>query len=75
MLGFDMILNWNLYQNNNLISSDGAQCISCPDADTIQFDMLRPYKTDLSGLSLVPEYSYSGEHMEEAITLQTINDN
>lgn len=70
--GSDLLLGWNLYQNGKLISRDGVQNISCPDANTARFVVLWPYMNDLNGLSLVPEYTQSGEHADEALTIQSI---
>ena len=38
--------------------------------DGVAFPVMFPYMEDLSGLTLVPEYSDAGEKPEEAIVLQ-----
>ena len=71
--GADMINAWNLYQNGVRISSDGTEGISCADETTLVYYLLYPRMNSLDGLTLVPEYARSGEHMDEALTIQTIN--
>ena len=71
--GADMINAWNLYQNGVRISSDGTEGISCADETTLVYYLQYPRMNSLDGLTLVPEYARSGEHMDEALTIQTIN--
>lgn len=71
--GADMINAWNLYQNGVRISSDGTERISCADETTLVYYLLYPRMNSLDGLTLVPEYARSGEHMDEALTIQTID--
>ena len=67
--GTDVIACWNLYQNGELVSYDlfGASEVF---EDDVTFAVMFPYMEDLSGLSLVPEYSDAGEKPEEAIVLE-----
>ena len=67
--GTDVIACWNLYQNGELVSCDlfGASEVL---ADDVTFSVLFPFMEDLSGLSLVPEYSEAGEKTDEAIILE-----
>ena len=69
--GTDVIACWNLYQNGELVSCDldGASEV-LPDG--VSFSVLFPYLEDLSGLTLVPEYSGAGEKTEEAIVLEPL---
>ena len=67
--GTDVIACWNLYRNGELVSYDlyGATEVLM---DGVAFSVMFPYMEDLSGLTLVPEYSDAGEKPEEAIVLQ-----
>lgn len=71
--GVDVIDVWNLYQNGQLVSAQGTEGINCADETTIVYDMLYPHMDNLDGLTLVPEYTRSGEHMDEALTIQAIS--
>ncbi len=70
--GTDVIACWNLYQNNELVSCDlfGASEVL---TDGVAFSVIFPLMEDLSGLTLVPEYSEGGEKPEEAIVLELMN--
>lgn len=67
--GTDVIACWNLYQNGELVSYDlfGASEVL---TDGVAFSVLYPFIEDLSGLTLVPEYSEAGEKPDEAIVLE-----
>ena len=67
--GTDVISCWNLYQNGELVSCDlfGASEVV---TDGVVFSVMFPLMADLSGLTLVPEYSEAGEKPEEAIPLE-----
>ncbi len=71
--GADMILSWNLYQNGVLISNEGTEGVRCIAETTLEYQLLYPHMANLDSLTLVPEYTRSGEHMDEALTIQTIN--
>ncbi len=70
--GTDVIACWNLYQNGELLSCDlyGASEIL---TDGVAFSVMFPFMEDLSGLTLVPEYSEGGEKPEEAIALEPMD--
>lgn len=68
----DMIDTWNLYQSGLLVSSMGTELISCADETTIVYYVLYPHMENTEGLTLVPVYMRGGEHMDEAIMIQTI---
>ena len=67
--GTDVIACWNLYQNGEPVSCDlsGASEVL---ADDVTFSVMFPFMEDLSGLTLVPEYSSAGEKPDEAIPLE-----
>ena len=70
--GTDVISSWNLYQNGELVSCDlfGASEVH---EDDVTFSVMFPFMEDLSGLSLVPEYSGAGEKTDEAIILEPMD--
>lgn len=70
--GTDVIFSWNLYQNGELVSYDlfGASEVH---EDDVTFSVMFPFMEDLSGLSLVPEYSGAGEKTDEAIILEPMD--
>lgn len=67
--GTDVIACWNLYQNGKPVSIDlyGASEVL---SDGVAFSVMFPFMDDLSGLTLVPEYSEAGEKPNEAIVLE-----
>ena len=67
--GTDVIACWNLYQNGEPVSVDlyGASEVL---TDGLIFSLMYPTMEDLSGLTLVPEYSEAGEKPDEAIVLE-----
>ena len=66
----DVIESWNLYQNGVLISDEGMQSIRTEGAAEIIFELLYQHMESVEGLSLVPVFSQSGEHMNEAIRIE-----
>ena len=64
--GTDVIACWNLYQNGELVSADLFGESAVNGTDEVVFSVMYPYIDDLSGLTLVPEYSEAGEKMDEA---------
>ena len=70
--GCDTIINWNLYQKGQLVSKCGVQSITGKEPDSIDFDLLYARMNSLEDLTLVPEYSQTGEHPEEAIKIEQI---
>ena len=70
--GTDLIMWWNLYQNGEPVDLDGdGGCYVSEDGGVV-FELQYPLLNSLEGLSLVPEYSDSGEHPEEAIALHPV---
>lgn len=70
----DMITNWNLYQNGDLVGASGVQEIVVADEQTLVFTLLYPAVPDAGNLALVPVYSLSGEHPEEALAVSSITE-
>ena len=68
----DIIDYWNLYQNGVLISDEGTQSIRTEGTQVLIFEQLYSHMESLEGLSLVPVYSQSGEHLDEAIRIEQI---
>ena len=68
----DIIENWSLYQNGVLISQHGTESIRTEGTQELIFEQLYPHMESIEGLSLVPVYSQSGEHMEEAIHIEQV---
>ena len=70
--GTDVIACWNLYQNGEPVAYDldGSSEVL---TDGVVFSVMFPYMEDLSGLTLVPEYSDAGEKPDEAIVLEPWN--
>ncbi len=68
----DIIESWNLYQNGVLISREGTQSIRTEGAQEIIFEQLYPHMESIEGLSLIPVFSQSGEHSDEAISIEQI---
>ncbi|MBQ8161831.1 MAG: DUF4179 domain-containing protein [Clostridia bacterium] len=66
----DIIEGWSLYQGGILISRDGTQSIRTEGTKDLYFKLLFPGLENHDGLSLVPEYFRSGEHMDEAISME-----
>ena len=71
--GTDVISCWNLYQDGELISYDLFGASEVNGTEGVTFTVLFPYMEDPSGLTLVPEYSSGEEKPDEAIVLQTMN--
>lgn len=70
--GMDMIVNWKLYRGDTLIDENATESIWSAQDDLVCFGLLSPAPVDATGLRLVPEYSQSGERMEEAIELHPV---
>ena len=68
--GTDVIVCWNLYQNGELVSADLFGESAVNGTEEITFSVMFPWMEDLSGLTLVPEYSEGGEKPDEAIVLE-----
>ena len=68
----DMIEHWVLYDGETEISSAGTQAIGAEGTDTMLCEQLYPCQQDTSKLRLVPVYTQSGLHPEEAIPLTLV---
>lgn len=70
--GTDVISCWNLYQNGELVSYDlfGETAVNEED---VTFAVMFPFMEDLSGLTLIPEYSEAGEKPDESIVLEPMD--
>ena len=71
--GTDVIACWNLYQNGEPVSVDLSGESAVDGTEEVVFAVMFPCVDDLSGLTLVPEYSEAGEEPEEAIALELMN--
>ena len=68
----DIINSWNLYQNGQLINAHGTEGMSAVDKEGMVYELVLPRMDNVEGLTLVPEYSKSGEHPDEAISIGKI---
>ena len=68
----NIIYYWNIYQNGQLISTHGTEGMSAVDKDKLVYELVLPRMDNVEGLTLVPEYSKSGEHLDEAISIERI---
>ena len=71
--GTDVIICWNLYQNGGPVSCDLFGETTVSNTEDIVFSVMFPFMDDLSGLTLVPEYSDAGEKPDEAIMLEPMD--
>jgi hypothetical protein len=71
--GTDVIVCWNLYQNDVLVSTDLCGESAINGTEEVTFAVMFPFMDNLSNLTLVPEYSEGGEKPEEAIVLELMN--
>ena len=67
----DMIRDWYLCRNGEVIEENGVQCIYADGENRLIFEMLYPIENDLEALSLAPVYTDGQPRMEEAIQLKT----
>ena len=65
----DMIEDWYLYVNGEVISENGVQGVGISGENQLVYEVLFDAMNDLTGISLVPVYQNQQPHMEEAITL------
>ena len=68
----DIIGAWNLYQNGHLVSTHGTAGMGAIENVGLVYDLVLPRMENTEGLTLVPEYGKSGEHPDEAITIELI---
>ena len=69
----DVIWDWHLYQNGQLVAEYGADGCGPAGENRLVYELLYPRMESLDGLTLVPWYSDSGEHPDEAIRLERID--
>ena len=65
-----MIIGWYLYQNETLLCQTGTDSISLENGNGLAYDLILPRPDSLDGLKLIPVYSQSGEHVDEAILVE-----
>ena len=65
--GGDQIIYWNLYKDGILLHELSQQDTVDGGEESILFELRFPATEATEGLSLVPEYSQSGAHVEEAV--------
>ena len=68
----DIIDSWNLYQNGQLISTHGTEGMRAVENEGLIYELVLPRMDNVEGLTLVPEYGKSGEHQDEAISIEKI---
>ena len=66
----DTVVSWILYQDGEPVSGDLYGACFVDGTEEVVFELMFPLMDDLHGLSLVPEYSASGEKPEEAVPLE-----
>ena len=65
----DMIEDWYLYINGEVISENGVQGVGMSGENQLVYEVMFDAMNDLTGIALVPVYQNQQPHMEEAITL------
>ena len=65
----DVIWDWYVCQGDTLIAEDAVQAVSGEGTTDVEFELLLPKMDDTSGLKLVPVYTKSGAHPDEAISI------
>ena len=65
----DIVSDWKLYRNGIPVEGNGTESISAADDKTLEFTVLFSRLDGLENLTLVPEYSQTGEHPDEAIIM------
>ncbi len=65
----DMIEDWYLCVNGEVISEDGVQGVGMSGENQLEFEVMFEAMNDLTGIALVPVYQNQRPGMEEAITL------
>ena len=66
----DTVCDWKLYQNGTPVKGYGTESIRVLDDQTLAFTLLFDRVEEAEQLTLVPEYTQSGEHPEEAIRIE-----
>ena len=65
----DMIEDWFLYFNDEVISENGLQGVGLSGENRLVFEVMFDAVNDLTGITLVPVYQNRQPHIEEAIIL------
>ena len=68
----DIITDWKLYQNGLPVDGNGTEGIAVADHQTLEFTVMFNRLDNLEDLMLIPVYSKSGEHLDEAIRIERI---
>lgn len=68
-IGGDQIISWSLYRNSEPLYQVTEQDTVDGGDETLFFELKFPAVSDPEGLNLVPEYSQSGPHPDEAVRL------
>ncbi|MBR3743275.1 MAG: DUF4179 domain-containing protein [Clostridia bacterium] len=68
----DYIADWKLYQNGTPVEGYGTEGIRVMDQQTLVFTLMFNRVDKLENLTLVPVYSQTGEHPNEAIPIERI---
>ncbi len=68
----DVISDWKLYQNGTPVEGYGTEGIRVADEQTLVFTLMFNRAEKLDHLTLVPVYSQTGEHLDEAISIEQI---
>ena len=68
----DVIADWKLYQNGTPVEGYGTEGIRVADRQTLVFTLMFNRVDKLENLTLVPVYSQTGEHPNEAIPIERI---
>ena len=68
----DYISDWKLYQNGTAVAGYGTEGIRVENEQTLVFTLMFNRVEKPDGLTLVPVYSQSGEHLDEAINIEQI---
>lgn len=65
----DFIWDWAVYRGDDLVSENAVQAISGEGSAEVDFELRLPKLSDTSGLKLVPVYTKTGAHPDEAILI------
>ncbi len=68
----DVISDWKLYQNGIPVEGYGTEGIRVSDEQTLVFTLMFNRVDKLDHLTLVPVFSQTGDHLEEAISIEQI---
>lgn len=68
----DVICDWKLYQNGTPVEGYGTEGIRVENEQKLVFTLMFNRVNKLEHLTLVPVYSQTGEHLDEAIGIEQI---